>query len=82
MKNFNDIIQTLVETNEKLLKGEISVETAKAIANNTQVLINAAKVSLDFAKFANNTDDMFFSNEPIDITLKKIELENKKPYVL
>ena len=80
MKNFNDIIQTLIETNDKLVKGEIDIETAKVIAQNTQVLINAAKVTLDFAKFTGNKEDVFLGNDPIEVTLKKIEIGNKKPY--
>jgi hypothetical protein len=80
MKNFNDIIQSLISTNDKLIKGEIDIETAKVVAQNTQVLINAAKVTLDFAKFTGNKDDIFLGNEPIEITLKKIEIGNKKPY--
>ena len=80
MKNFNDVIQLLIETNEKLLNKEIDVETAKAIAQNTQVIINAAKVTLDYAKFTGDKINMFLDNEPIEVTLKKIEIENKKPY--
>ena len=80
MKNFNDVIQLLIETNEKLLNKEIDIETAKAIAQNTQVIINAAKVTLDYAKFTGDKINMFLDNEPIEVTLKKIEIENKKPY--
>ena len=80
MKNFNDVIQNLIETNEKLLKGEIEIEVAKAISQNTQVLINAAKVSIEIAKFTDKKFNYFLDNESIDDTLKKIELENKKPY--
>lgn len=80
MKNFNDVVQLLIETNEKLLNKQIDIETAKAIAQNTQVIINAAKVTLDFAKFTGDKSNIFLDNEPIEVTLKKIELENKKPY--
>lgn len=80
MKNFQDVIDLLIQTNEKLLNKEIDVETAKAIAQNTQVIINAAKVTLDFAKFTNDKNNLFLGNEHIEITLKRIENENKKPY--
>lgn len=79
-KNFQDIINTLIETNEKLLNRQIDIATARTVAQNAQVLINAAKVHLEYVKFIGDKHDSFFNTEPIDITLKKIELENKKPY--
>jgi len=82
MKNFQNVIDLLIETNEKLLNKEIDIETAKAIAQNTQVIINAAKVTLEFAKFTNDTNNFFFGGESIDVTLKKIKIGNKKPYQL
>lgn len=81
MKNFQDVIQLLIETNEKLINKEIDIETAKAVAQNTQVIINAAKISLEFAKFTGVKEDVFLGNEPIEVTLLRIKKENDKPYV-
>lgn len=66
MKSYNDVIQTLIETNDKLSKGEIDIDKAKVIGQNTQILINAAKVQLDYAKQSNN-DAKFFIDKPKSI---------------
>ncbi len=50
MKNFNDILQTLITVNDLLINDKIDIEKAKVIGQNTQTLINAAKVQLDYAK--------------------------------
>ena len=55
MANFEDVIQQLIDTNNKLLKGEIDVKTAQYIVSSTQVLINAARLQLDIFK---TTKDM------------------------
>lgn len=55
MKNFNDILQTLITVNDKLIDGTIDIEKAKVIGQNTQTLINAAKVQLDYCKQTKQT---------------------------
>ena len=55
MANFEDVIQQLIDTNNKLLKGEIDIKTAQYIVSSTQVLINAARLQLDIFK---TTKDM------------------------
>ena len=80
MSNFSDIIETLISTNNKLITGEISIEIAKQVATNTQVLINAAKISLEYSKFKGEKENIFLESEPIEITLLKIEQKNKECY--
>ena len=61
MKNFNDILQTLITVNDLLINDKIDIEKAKVIGQNTQTLINAAKVQLDYAKQTKQTS--VFLNE-------------------
>ena len=71
MANFEDVIQQLIDTNNKLLKGEIDVKTAQYIVSSTQVLINAARLQLDIFK---TTKDMhpFIEAPPTIGKLKSI----------
>jgi hypothetical protein len=55
MKNFNDILQTLIIVNEQLIDNKIDIEKAKVIGQNTQILINAAKVQLEYARQTKQT---------------------------
>ncbi len=50
MKNFNDVIQSLIKVNDDLAAGIIDIEKAKVIGQNTQILINAAKVAMEYSK--------------------------------
>ena len=69
MANFEDVIQQLIDTNNKLLKGEIDVKTAQYIVSSTQVLINAARLQLDIFK---TTKDMHpFIEAPATISKLK-----------
>jgi hypothetical protein len=80
MKNFSQVIQTLIETNDKLISKEISIEVAKQVASNTQTIINGARLQLDLMKFCNKKDSIFFEElEPIDKTLDEIEKNRKQP---
>lgn len=71
MKNYNDVIQTLIDTNEKLFNDEISIDVAKQIANNVQVLINASRLQFDIMKYQEKKFSEYF---PIDnaILLQRI----------
>lgn len=72
MKNFNDILQMLITVNEKLINGEIDIEKAKVIGQNTQTLINAAKVQLDYCKQTKQTPAFLNEKKPILEELKEI----------
>ena len=52
MKYFNEVVQQLVTANDQLISGEsgMTIIKAKQIAQNTQVIINAAKVMIDYGK--------------------------------
>jgi hypothetical protein len=62
MKNFNDVIQQLIDTNEQLISGKIKLEVAKQIAINTQIIINAAKIYIDIGKI-NKSDIQFLKDK-------------------
>jgi hypothetical protein len=59
-KTFNDVIQSLIEVNEKLIHGKMDMRVAKQVAINTQVLINSVKAQLDILKFTKRDDSAFF----------------------
>ena len=86
MKNYNDIIQTLIDVNDKLIKGEIDIEKAKVIGQNTQTLINAAKVQLEYARQSKNEAKFFIeaTSNPFDelkkIAQKAVELNNSENF--
>lgn len=74
MANFENVIQQLVETNQKLIEGTIDLKVAQHISNSTQVLINAARLQLDLYKA---TKEMYpFIEAPSTISeLKRIAKE-------
>lgn len=68
MKNkIEDLRNHLFETIEKLKDGDIDIEKAKAIADLSQVIVNSAKVEVDFLKTVGRNSSEFF---PLDETKK------------
>lgn len=66
MKNkIQDLRNHLFETIEKLKDGEINIEQARAIADLSQVVVNSAKVEVDFLKAANVKSSYFFPVEEV-----------------
>ncbi len=49
-KTLEDVIQQLVEVNDKLINNQITLPIAKQVSINTQTLINGAKLQLDIYK--------------------------------
>ena len=56
----NDLRDHLFETLERLKDGDIDIETAKAITDVSQVIINSAKIEVDFIKATGSTKDSGF----------------------
>lgn len=50
MKNITDLRNSLFETIQMLKEGKIEVSQAKAISDIGQVIVNSAKVELDYVK--------------------------------
>lgn len=75
VKNYQDVIQLLIKTTDDLANDKISVEKARQVATNTQVLINAAKLHFDVCKHAKTVDLNFFSTSPS----KQLESPKKVP---
>lgn len=65
-KTFIEVIQQLIKVNDDLLNKKIELDFAKQIAQNTQVIINAAKVQIEFLKISKNKDDAFFKNNLLE----------------
>jgi hypothetical protein len=61
MKTLFDVIQYLIRVNEKLEKGQIPINTAKAISINAQVIVNAAKLELEYAKISKRPSRLFLN---------------------
>lgn len=55
-----DLRNHLFETLERLKDGDIDVQTAKAMADVGQVIINSAKIEIDFIKATGSTRDTGF----------------------
>ena len=66
MKYFTEVIQQLVTANDQLIAGEnnMTIIKAKQIAQNTQVIINAAKVMADFGRFTKTQPEFLKEPEP------------------
>lgn len=85
-KTFEEAIQQLIDVNDMVINDKISPEKARAIAQNMQVVINAAKLQIDYMKLTKKNNVEFFKMEdamtlpPIDETLKEIEENQSKPY--
>ena len=85
-KTFEEAIQQLIDVNDMVINNKISPEKARAIAQNMQVVINAAKLQIDYMKLTKKNNAEFFKMEdamklpPIDETLKEIEQNQSKPY--
>ena len=56
----NDLRDHLFETLERLKEGDIDIATAKAMADVGQVIINSAKIEIDYIKATGSTKDSGF----------------------
>lgn len=50
MKNINDLRTAMFDTIEQLKKGKIDIETAKAVASVGQVVIESAKLEVEYIR--------------------------------
>lgn len=84
MAKIENVIQTLIDTNNKLINGEIDIKVAQHISASTQVLINAARLQLDIFKATNKVQR--FLEEPStiedckEIAQKAVELNNSENF--
>lgn len=58
-KNISDLRNGLFEAMDMLKKGTLTVEQAKAISEMSQVVINSAKVEVDYIKANNGGETPF-----------------------
>jgi hypothetical protein len=64
--NINDLRATLFETLQGVRDGSVSVDTAKAISELSQNIINTAKVEIDYLKAGGNVTSEFIEMKPIE----------------
>lgn len=64
--NINDLRATLFETLQGVRDGSISVDTAKAVSELSQNIINTAKVEIDYLKAGGNVTSEFIEMKPIE----------------
>lgn len=81
-KRITDLRDNLFETMELLKGGKIDVDTAKAMSDIGQVIINSAKVEIDFIKAVGGDGSGFIplavSNSKV-IERPKAQYSNKTP---
>lgn len=58
-KNISDLRDGLFEAMQMLKEGKLTVEQAKAISEMSQVVINSAKVEVDYIKANNGGETPF-----------------------
>jgi hypothetical protein len=63
MNNIDTLREGLFDTIAKLKAGSIDVEKAKTIGDLSQVIINSAKVEVDYVRANNGGKADFFTNE-------------------
>lgn len=76
MRNINDLRETLLDTIQALKDGKINVDTAKAIGELSQVVVNSAKVEVDIIRAGGGRSTFVpLDSEP---TPKKLERPEAK----
>lgn len=81
MKSFPEIIQTLIDINDKLVAGKIDIATAKQVANNVQVIINASRLQFDVMKYQEKKELPYFETNNKLITNGNIKSCNRCIFV-
>lgn len=67
--NTHNLKDTLFATLDGLMNKTIDAQTAKAISDTAQTILNAAKVEMDFARLCNQNPENFLSGKRADITI-------------
>ena len=68
MSNIDTLRTSLFETIQALKSGDIDIEKAKTIGDLSQVIINSAKVEVDFVRANGGGKSGFFVNDVKQIT--------------
>ena len=61
-KNIGDLREAMFDTLQALKDGKLSVEQAKAISDIGQVIINSAKVEVDYIRANNGGETAFMES--------------------
>lgn len=73
MEKLRDVIQTLIQVNSDLIDKKIDIETAKQVCNNTQVIINGAKVYVDYAKLLGSNVEFIDDRPSIEGKIEQLD---------
>lgn len=68
MSTIDTLRESLFDTIQKLKSKDIDVETAKTIGDLSQVIINSAKVEVDFVRANGGGSSPFFGGQAKQIT--------------
>ena len=68
MNTIETLRKSLFETMDAVKNGTMSIEQAKTVSDIGQVIINSAKVEVDFVKANNGGKSQFFENETKQIS--------------
>jgi hypothetical protein len=70
--------EALFDTLDKLRKKEIDIETAKAVQEVSQTILNSAKMELDFLRHTDNVRSKFFDAEEAQSMLQTAKETKQK----
>ena len=76
-QNINDLRKTLFETLQGVKDGTVSVDTAKAVSELSQNIINTAKVEVDYLKAGGKVTSEFIEVNQA----KQLEASGPQPVV-
>jgi hypothetical protein len=68
MSNIDTLRESLFDAIAKLKSKDIDLDTAKTIGDLSQVIINSAKVEVDFVRANGGGGSQFFSNQVKQVT--------------
>lgn len=63
-RNINDLRELLFDTLQGVKNGTVNVDSAKAISDLSQNIINTAKVEIDYLKAGGNVTSEFIEIKP------------------
>lgn len=84
MRNINDLRETLLDTIQALKNKTIDVDTAKAIGELSQVVVNSAKVEVDIIRAGGGRSTFvpLDNEQPKKLERPKAEYSNSTPFKL
>lgn len=76
MKTINDLRKALFDTMEDVREGKTETDTAKAVVDLAQTIVNTVKVEIDFMRHSGETVDTGFISADVSSRKENEELPN------